>query len=63
MYGVVVVAEQLWKFTLDAQLVMDLVEMKAKWLSYYRDIPQVILVAFILDHGQKLEGLSVYLEA
>ena len=49
LYCIVDVIEQLWKFKLDDQLVISLIKMKAKWLSYYRNVPPVTLVAFVLD--------------
>ncbi|KAH7663547.1 Tam3-transposase (Ac family) protein [Dioscorea alata] len=63
LYGVVDVAEQFWKYRSDPQLFMALIPMRIKWLLYYKDIPPIALVAFVLDPRQKLEGLQAYLEA
>ena len=42
---------------------MGLIEMKAKWLSYYKDIPHVALVTFVLNPKQNLEDFSTFLDA
>lgn len=42
---------------------MRLVELKGKWLSYYRDISLVTLVTFVLYARWKLESQFVHSEA
>ncbi|KAH7667795.1 Tam3-transposase (Ac family) protein [Dioscorea alata] len=63
LYGAIDVAEQFWKFRSDPQLFIGIIPMKIKWLLYYKNIPPISLVAFVLDPRQKLEGLQDYLEA
>ena len=44
-FSIVDIPEQLWNFTLDANLVLGIIEIKAKWLSNYKGITLLALVA------------------
>ena len=46
LYATIDVVEQLRKFRLEAQLVLRIIEMKTKWLCYYKDISPIDLFAF-----------------